>query len=304
MVDLAGVFEFPAIEEFHRRRMTRLAQVLRPGDPTDWGGDSDPAVRVALAHHFLEGAEAAARRNDREMFAFCRQAPLAAPSDAVVSSPWGPRVALSPHADELVQLAVSDTPIYLVGPGARPAVGDERAVVEAAYADGDRMGFGALMRTHAVVVCLLTRREVGDVLNSWSITRLPGTIFTDHVGESSVLGRDLVHEASHSWLNDVLVAFDIKLSEEVTFYSPWKDTQRPAFGFIHACWAFPLTMLYTDAILPNVSPPVAAYLNRYLTKQREMLPRTEGDHERALELITVDDLRDRLRRVYRAALEL
>jgi HEXXH motif-containing protein len=84
-------------------------------------------------------------------------------------------------------------------------------------------------------------RKLDDILHSWSITRRPGTVFSDFTDESAVLGRELVHEAGHHWLNDALSATSSTIPAEVTFHSPWRGTMRPVFEFLHACWAFPLT---------------------------------------------------------------
>ncbi|MFI1742579.1 aKG-HExxH-type peptide beta-hydroxylase [Streptomyces sioyaensis] len=77
------------------------------------------------------------------------------------------------------------------------------------------------------VVCLLEHRDLADTLFRWSITRLPGTVFTDYTNHPVVLARDLIHEAGHQWLNDALALAQAVLPDEVTFYSPWRATQRP-----------------------------------------------------------------------------
>ena len=112
-----------------------------------------------------------------------------------------------------------------------------------AFTVGAEAGFAELLAGHAVVVCLLRGKSLGDPLHSWTITRLPGTIFCDYTSHPAVLARDLIHEAGHNWLNDALTATQNVISEETKFFSPWKQAMRPAYGFIHACWAFPLTML-------------------------------------------------------------
>lgn len=119
-----------------------------------------------------------------------------------------------------------------------------------------------------------------------------------------MLARDLIHEAGHNWLNDALSATACEISDEVTFYSPWKKTNRPAFGFLHACLAFPLTMIYTARVLPQASGELHRFLAAYLDQQRGLLAATATDHARALALITAPDLRERLRSIHREALSL
>jgi HEXXH motif-containing protein len=164
--------------------------------------------------------------------------------------------------------------------------------------------FGTLLVGHAAIVCLLRCKKLGATLDSWTISRLPGTIFTDHTGEAAILARDLIHEAGHNWLNDALAALEIKLDPEKSFFSPWKHTNRPAFGFLHACWAFPLTMIFAASVLDRLTERVREYLSVYLRQQVEALASTAEDHARALALIPDTDLRDRLQTVYRAALAL
>ncbi|WP_435053436.1 hypothetical protein [Kitasatospora phosalacinea] len=104
-------------------------------------------------------------------------------------------------------------------------------------------GFGDLLDEHAPIICLLERREMRDTLFSWSITRLPGTVFTDHVDSPEVLARDLIHEAGHHWFTDAPNAASVSFSENPSLYSQWRNIILHAFGFLHACWAFSLTAI-------------------------------------------------------------
>lgn len=126
----------------------------------------------------------------------------------------------------------------------------------------------------------------------------------EHVDDPVVLARDLIHEAGHNWLNDALAATGCKISDAAHFHSPWKQTMRPAFGFLHACWAFPLTMLFTAHALNSTAGDLHRFLTAYLDQQRSLLADTAPDHARALELISDDGLRDRLAAAHRQALAL
>ncbi|MFG2698026.1 hypothetical protein [Kitasatospora sp. NPDC048407] len=59
-----------------------------------------------------------------------------------------------------------------------------------------------------------------DTLFSWSITRLPGTVFTDQVDSPEFLARDLMHEAGRHWFNAVLAAASVSFPENSVLYSP------------------------------------------------------------------------------------
>ena len=39
--------------------------------------------------------------------------------------------------------------------------------------------------------------------DSWTISRLSGIVFTDHIADPLILARDLIHEAGHVWLKDL-----------------------------------------------------------------------------------------------------
>ncbi|RQW96161.1 aKG-HExxH-type peptide beta-hydroxylase [Micromonospora inaquosa] len=300
-------FSSAPIQAHHRDRTRRIRAVLKPiAQPTAGMPDSPETAAVdhCLAHHVLEGAEVAARNRDTAIFNWYGAHRDANASALSTPTAVGPRVVLTPDLDRLPRSAISETPYYVLGPDTTAAPPNLRELAAAAYATGAKNGFADLLAGHAVVVCLLRHKQLGDTLDSWTITRLPGTIFCDHIGEPVVLARDLIHEAAHNWLNDALSATACEISDRVRFYSPWKKTSRPAFGFLHACFAFPLTMIYTARVLPDTSGNLNRFLNAYLEQQRGFLATTAADHARALSLITTPDLRERLRLVHHEALGL
>ncbi len=306
-MDAPAIFSYAPIQARHRDRTSRIRTVLKPtAQPTASILDSSgtTAADYCLAHHVLEGAEAAARKGDTATFNWYGARPDANASALSTSTVVGPRVVLTPDLHRLHRSAISETPYYVLGPDTTAAPPNLRELAAAAYATGAKNGFADLLAGHAVVVCLLRHKQLGDTLDSWTITRLPGTIYCDHVNEPVVLARDLIHEAGHNWLNDALGATACEISDVVRFYSPWKKTNRPAFGFLHACFAFPLTMIYTARVLSDTSGNLNRFLTAYLEQQRALLATTAADHARALGLITTPDLRERLRLVHHEALGL
>ncbi|GAA0396878.1 HEXXH motif-containing putative peptide modification protein [Streptomyces luteireticuli] len=303
MQPLCPVLDFAPLRTLHRERTRRMGELVSPGAPPPPG---DGARQYALSHHVFEGAEAAARAGDAETFTWYRTHPDAGAADLGAPADGRLPVVLAPGTGGLVRSPVSETPYYVLGPGTRPAPAAERELTAAAaaFAAGADEGLGRLVTDHAVVLCLLRRKRLGETLDSWSITRLPGTVFCDYTDEPAVLARDLVHEAGHSWLNDALAAVHAKIDDEVRFPSPWKRAPRPAYGFLHACWSFPLMMLYTAAVLDRCSGDVRRFLRAYLDEQRELLAPTASDHAAALSLVPDAGLRDRLRTVHREALAL
>jgi HEXXH motif-containing protein len=295
-------FDFSPIETLHRERTRRIRTVIQPNaHPND---SPITATDYCVAHHVLEGAETAARARDVTTFNWYAAHPDANMAKLATPTAAGPRVVICPDLDRLPRSEISETPYYVLRPDSTAADPSLRQLASAAYSIAEKAGFGDLLTAHAVVLVLLRHKPIGDTLDSWTITRLPGTVFCDHVGDPVVLARDLVHEAAHNWLNDALTATASKISDGAAFYSPWKQTKRTAFGFLHACWAFPLTMLYTARVLPETNGNVHRFLTAYLARQREQLAMTTDDHARALTLIHDTDLRHRLHGVHREALKL
>ena len=296
-------FTFPPIQKFHAERTHRIHAILQrtpaPVQPT-----RTAALDYALAHHALEGAENAARAQDNSLFAWYQQHPDAAGTERTAASAAGPSVILSLDQGQLQSTPISETPYHLLGPATITASDSLHDITVTARGLAADAGFGDLLADHAAVTCLLNQRTLGETLSSWTISRLPGTVFCDHVGDPVVLARDLIHEAGHNWLNDALSATGSTIDGTETFYSPWKQVQRPAFGFLHACWAFPLTVIYTARVIDTCGGALHDYLTAYLDKQRTFLADTAADHGRALHLVEDRSLAARLRDVHAQALAL
>ncbi|MFI5982009.1 aKG-HExxH-type peptide beta-hydroxylase [Streptomyces sp. NPDC051555] len=303
MHTLADLFGLPPIDRLHHERTQRIHALIRPGAQPPQPSTS-PAADYCLAHHSLEGAEAAARAGDAATFDWYVAHPDAGATTSSIPTAVGSRMVVAPTLADLPRSPISETPYYVLGPGTEPAQPHLRNLAVDAYASAARAGFGDLLAAHAVVLCLLRAKNLGETLDSWTISRLPGTVFMDHVDDPVVLARDLIHEAGHNWLNDALAATGSKISDTAHFHSPWKQTMRPAFGFLHSCWAFPLTMLFTAQALNSSAGDLHRFLTAYLDQQRSLLAGTATDHAHALELISDDGLRDRLAAAHHQALAL
>ncbi|BAU88070.1 hypothetical protein SLA_7204 [Streptomyces laurentii] len=293
-------FAFSPVQGLRRDRTQRIHSLFR----ADMGRTERPADAYCLAHHALEGAEAAARTGDTATFDWYQAHPDANGIALATPTAVGPRVIVSPDPGLMLRSSISDTAYYVLGPDTTAASAHELALTATAFDTAARHGFGDLLADHAVVTCLLRRKALGDTLISWAITRLPGTVYTDHVDVPVVLGRDLIHEGGHNWLNDALASIGCKLDEAATFHSPWRNARRPAFGFLHACWAFPLTMIYTARVLTETTGDIHHFLAGYLDQQRRLLTTTTADHTKALALVPHPGLQQRLRNVYDEALSL
>ncbi|MET9059767.1 HEXXH motif-containing putative peptide modification protein [Streptomyces antibioticus] len=271
------------IADHQRLRTSRIASVL--GNHL---GSS--ALDYAVAHHLLEGAEHAAHARDADRLAWYRRNTVRNLTHLSV----GPHIVLSPRPADLLRSEISETAYYLVGPDTSPAPPEAHALVRAALASATEHGFGTLLTQHAPVICLLNRRRLDETLHSWALTRLPGTVFTDYTNHPEVLARDLIHEAAHNWLNDALAAHNERLPADVTFFSPWRGTPRPVYGFLHACWAFSLTVLYLRRTRHSVTGPVVPFLDAHLRQQEDQFASALDSLAEALSYVSADALRDRV----------
>ncbi|MCT9138288.1 aKG-HExxH-type peptide beta-hydroxylase [Streptomyces violarus] len=273
------------ITDHQRLRTDRIASVL--GNRL---GSS--ALDYAVAHHLLEGAEHAARARDADRLNWYRNATV---RDLTHLSA-GPHIVLSPCPADLLRSEISETAYYLVGPDSSPAPPEAHGLVRAALASATEHGFGTLLTQHAPVICLLNRRRLDETLHSWALTRLSGTVFTDYTDHPEVLARDLIHEAAHNWLNDALAAYDVSLPADITFFSPWRGTPRPVFGFLHACWAFSLTVMYVRNAQRSATGAVVPFLDAHLRQQAVKFAATAECLDQALAYVPTNAIRERIGR--------
>ncbi|WP_370410932.1 HEXXH motif-containing putative peptide modification protein [Streptomyces fradiae] len=273
------------IADHQRQRTSRIASML--GNRL---GSS--ALDYSVAHHLLEGAEHAARARDADRLAWFRRTTV---RDLTHLSA-GPHIVLSARPADLLRSEISETAYYLVGPHTSPAPPEALGLVRAALASAAEHGFGTLLTQHAPVICLLNRRRLDETLHSWALTRLPGTVFTDYTAHPEVLARDLIHEAAHNWLNDALAAHDVRLPADLTFFSPWRGTTRPVYGFLHACWAFSLTVLYARQARRAATGTVVPFLDAHLRQQESQFASVTDSLVEALSYVPAEVVRNHISR--------
>ncbi|MEU7406110.1 HEXXH motif-containing putative peptide modification protein [Streptomyces sp. NPDC044948] len=303
MNDIAAALGLNAIAVHRRKRTAAALTLLDPGSvlPPD---DEALPLAYALAHHRLEGAENAARRRDTTTLDWYRNTAGPALARLAHSTRLGPRIVVAPDEDEMIRGPHSDTPYYVLGPGTTGGVKSLAALADDASGHIAATGLDELVEAHAAVICLTGRRRPDQTLRSFAITRLPATVFTDHTGDAAVLGRDLVHEAAHNWLNDALAALHITIPDDETYFSPWRGTRRPAYGFLHACFAFPLTVIYAARARLHATGAGNAVLADHERQQRPWLDAAQDDFASAVQLISDPGLRERLDTVFQHALTL
>lgn len=304
MGNIGEAFALASINDLHSSRTADIGRILWGTGFAYPGGTATENLGhdYAVAHHLLEGAEKAARGADQTTFAWYRAGTLSGDSRWRSEPNGASRIVLRPHISTLEQSSISETPYTVLSPSTRAAEPQHQQLVHDAVDIAARTGFGHLTNQHGSIVCLLRHRSVEQTLDSWTISRLPGTVFVDYTNAPTVLARDLIHEAGHNWLNDAFAASATTFDPAATFYSPWKATMRPAFGFLHACWSFPLMLLFISKIIDTEPAETRRYFHAYLRQQRTFLHSTQTDFPRALKLVRDNDLRERVADVYTAAL--
>ncbi|MXQ54284.1 aKG-HExxH-type peptide beta-hydroxylase [Shimazuella alba] len=68
-------------------------------------------------------------------------------------------------------------------------------------------------------------------------TQFQGITYTDWSDNPLSYAESIVHESAHSLLNYYIEALDLKIPS-TTYWSPWRQTNRPAYGVLHGVWAF------------------------------------------------------------------
>lgn len=289
--DVALEAELAAYRRDKFQRSMKAIEIVAPSlSPTEADAERD----YALVHHLLESLALAARAGNIEAVETAIQAFRERDALPRVSVLGIEKVVVK--ADRNLQASdTSDTPVFLIGSRAPaiPSDGDLKVVATGAEL-ASRAGHGDLVAANCQVLVLMRLLDVRDNANSWSVAHLPATVHMDYYDAPFLVGRDLVHESAHNFLNDAIAAANCDLSAAPSYYSPWKSTNRPAFGFIHANWAFAhvrdfLLWAAQEGSIPASSRALATVL---ANNQAEILATTRKDCEDAVSHIGHEGLRN------------
>jgi hypothetical protein len=233
-------------------RAARVADVYAAGERLGlaaFHGREADAREYALVHHYTYAISAAVherRYDDADELVEHWRAAVAEP-------------AVPLFADHDVAVVRADrcrrsdddryeSPLYLhVNPGA--ALSGDGAAATRWREAGDMIeaaGLAHLVRAVTGIVVTLRDREHRETTNSYALKALPGTVFVDRVDDPVRIGELVLHESAHVLLNDGLTAFEVKLSPEARWFSPWKQAYRPAYGILHAGFAFGVLQRYFE----------------------------------------------------------
>lgn len=248
------------VDSHRRARAARLEDLISMASrtPVRWDQEAraDLALWYALLHHCLGALEDGARNGDNaamaDALAMCRDTSGLRP----LITQTGRVVVGRPEPDRLtLDRSRSDSPVALMTPDVGDAaLSGHREIVGRAMADAGRSGFGDLVGRNSRVVMLLEERELGADVRSWTTNSLPCTVHLDFYPVHHFVTRDLIHEAAHTELNDVIQALGVEFPDDVAYFAPWREMNRPAFGFLHGVWAFSHVFLYCEWLAGGDAP--------------------------------------------------
>jgi len=229
-----------------RSRLAPLVSRLGEGAPpirSGLGGARESVVSFSLLHHALYEIERATDERDaqrlRDAFAVARASEDFLDADGAFFLAFGAGSCRRTDDERF------GSTVYSVSTQAL-AADDHRLgeLVEQATEAVIRSGYERYLVYGLGIVVLCERSERGGTAFSYSLGAFPYTVFTDWADDATILGECLVHEGAHSWLNAALAAAGERLPPEPLAYSPWKETERPAYGLIHAGLAFSILTSY------------------------------------------------------------
>ncbi|MGH8974066.1 MAG: aKG-HExxH-type peptide beta-hydroxylase, partial [Acidimicrobiia bacterium] len=272
------------------RRILTAVDRLSPGWSERRHLGVDPELEHAVLHHTLYETREAARHGDHAR----ARAALALWEQEEIS--WAPVV---PTAVGPVLMAEAPScrrseddrflsPLYTLtagpAPSARPVPRDLLLRGAGHIVDA---GLGHLPAAALGIVVLLSWRPPTGTTHSYSVTALPGTTFADWTDDAVRWGEILLHESSHSWLNECLDALGIRLPPQPTWFSAWKRAPRPTYGILHAAFAFSLMVRYFAYVAGASAPGTTAhrYCSTRLVEERLVLARMAADVRQAAALV-------------------
>lgn len=279
-----------AVSAYRANMTERLLGVIASAFPDTRPPHASPVhgvVGYALAHHAVEGMREGALQHDAAMV---RQA------CAVLEKTQRSNLVAVGHTDAIKLTEMpSDMPLWAASTRGVDSAPDEIThLVKEASAAAVEAGYGWLVQHALGVVVTLHERRFDEATSSWTVSRLPCTMYTDYYPDGPLLGKDLVHEAAHSWLNECLTVSAEQLDDsQAAYWSPWKQRARTAFGLLHSAFAFSCVINYLTWLRDNApGPQPLAYCDRRLPDERARLAEAAPGIESVLEDIIDDPIRN------------
>jgi hypothetical protein len=261
--------------KFRRAHAERLLRAVSAFDRACAGDAwSEPlgAHEYALLNHVFFGLQAAARAGDTELAgrfaALWRERRIG--GDPAIAPVVVPASSCRQIADDRYL-----SPVYLV---------DDPHTVRAPLPPGwQRLceltaDTAWIVRQGAGIVVVTEEIGETDDTNSWAITGVSATVYTKAPAGDVRPAEAVVHESAHNLLNAVLSAREVTFADQPLWYSPWKATDRPAFGIVHAVFAFSVLVTYWASVLEDgdVNDRMKAYCRMRIADEVSVLETMGG----------------------------
>jgi hypothetical protein len=150
------------------------------------------------------------------------------------------------------------------------------------------------------VVAVLGIAQPGAPTATWATGGLPYVVHLHLMPKAELVARDLIHEATHTYLNDWLASREVHLDPFTPiFWSPWKDSKRPLFGFTHSIMAFSVVTAFLANVMSDDSTDWR-WLRPFHDTERDRLQSCAESVALAVSMLP-EDLADRLAAVYALA---
>jgi hypothetical protein len=153
--------------------------------------------------------------------------------------------------------------------------------------------FLPLVEQTGSIIVHLEKQSNDDDLTAYT-TQFQGITFTDWSNNPLVYAESIVHESAHSLLNYYLEALNLQMPA-TAYWSPWRQTNRPAYGVLHGVWAFSHVYEFYKhlAIAENRE-------EHHIRAEREKkdLINVHGSLSEILEDVGSDQLRELVRDIY------
>jgi HEXXH motif-containing protein len=256
------------IAAFREKRVGKLVEIVKILDAdlaNKLAGLADP-IRWGLSHHVYRSLSITAREgkeNARDLVAKWR--------DAVddFSSEVSP-IITDVSNTRIVEIK-TDMPVHVL----EPLAAAECAAVKVIRSGRDLLesaNYGSPVATGLGVVVALKPRQLGEEVSSWTTTAFPGTIYSDYYLQPEFFAKDLIHEASHNWLNDALNATGVVFDPAEKYFSPWKNAYRSAYAMLHSITAFSRVVGFLKTLAQtDVADDVRAYCSARVKQERQKL---------------------------------
>jgi hypothetical protein len=144
-------------------------------------------------------------------------------------------------------------------------------------------GMGGLLDLGLRLLVVLDPVPARGEMRSYTIRTFPGIVWTEDVACDIRLAEAIAHESAHASLNLLLAAADVTFPADLRYFSPWKGVERPAFGLVHAAFAFSTLCGYWAAAAGGADDEQ----RRYCEQRRH----TEAEHLRSVRPAVLDALR-------------